>query len=159
MPLPCTAKSYRAVLQLLLLILMVAVLMPALVGEKLTVKLAEAPGAIGDAGVRLPTVNRVASAPLIVMLLIVRLVKPVFLIVNVLVAVLFAFTFPKSVWSVVAGIASPSAITMLLPVTWLAGPPIVTVIALLVTVSGTAQGALLVTVHVMASPVSSVLSV
>ena len=65
------------------------------VEEKVTVKVAELPGAIGDAGVSVPKVNLLL--PVMVMLLIVKFVVPKLLIVKVRTRLVFFITLPKSV--------------------------------------------------------------
>ena len=77
-PMPCTAKSYTPLSQLLLLMFTVAVLKPALAGIKVIVKLADPPAAMLSGRLIFATVNKEASLPLSVILFTARLTALVF---------------------------------------------------------------------------------
>ena len=77
--------------------LTVAVFNPVVPGAKVTVKVAEFPGGMGETGESPPTVNKAAFVPDIVMELMLRLAVPGFWMVKVRTRLLLLPTFPKSV--------------------------------------------------------------
>ena len=96
---------------------------PVTDGSSSTVKLVEPLAATVVAGCAV-TVKSAAAAPLILTAFApsVRAIDPMFATVKVFEIVpLAAFTLPKSVWSAKSGVVSPSAISILLPLTAISG--------------------------------------
>ena len=104
--------------------LTVAVLAPVALGSKVTWKVVCPLAATGLVG-WVVTVKSAALVPSITTLVVpVRFsaAEPVFLMVKVLTTVPPAISaLPKSLWSVVAGVSSPSAISVLFPSTLISG--------------------------------------
>ena len=76
---------------------------------------------MGDVG-SVPTMKRDASTPVMVIAPTVKSEVPVFCMVKVHTKLTVGTTLPKSVWSFRLGVASPSAIEMLLPCKFISFP-------------------------------------
>ena len=120
-PVPWMAKSNMASSPSLLLIVTVALRVPLALGLNVIWKVVLPPAATGDAGVAM-TLKSDACVPLRLTPETVRFALPGFAIVKVRVIVpLATLWLPKSVWSVLLGVASPSLMFAPLPLTAISG--------------------------------------